>query len=180
MWVQRALGLDTQAPSLSQKGVAWAREAWEAKKNEALVPASTSLSGAVSSYCFRGQGPLWTPSPLSAEITSHLLPRPPRLLLLVNPFGGRGLAWQLCKNHVLPMISEAGLSFNLIQTGKGGARMEGAGLGLNSCILMWGKSLPHLLVSRIRTTEPRSGAGPGTEPERVGRHRHSLGRWAAV
>ncbi|XP_014405974.1 PREDICTED: sphingosine kinase 2 isoform X4 [Myotis brandtii] len=50
------------------------------------------------------------------EITSHLLPRPPRLLLLVNPFGGRGLAWQLCKNHVLPMISEAGLSFNLIQT----------------------------------------------------------------
>lgn len=38
------------------------------------------------------------------------------MLLLVNPFGGRGLAWQWCKNHVLPMISEAGLSFNLIQT----------------------------------------------------------------
>nr|KAF6266906.1 sphingosine kinase 2 [Pipistrellus kuhlii] len=54
--------------------------------------------------------------PGNGEITSHLLPRPPRLLLLVNPFGGRGLAWQLCKNHVLPMISEAGLSFNLIQT----------------------------------------------------------------
>lgn len=56
------------------------------------------------------------PLPGDAEITPDLLPRPPRLLLLVNPFGGRGLAWQWCKNYVLPMISEAGLSFNLIQT----------------------------------------------------------------
>lgn len=56
------------------------------------------------------------PLPGDGEITSQLLPKPPRLLLLVNPFGGRGLAWQWCKNHVLPMISEAGLSFNLIQT----------------------------------------------------------------
>ncbi|XP_019653797.1 sphingosine kinase 2 isoform X3 [Ailuropoda melanoleuca] len=56
------------------------------------------------------------PLPGDGEITPELLPRPPRLLLLVNPFGGRGLAWQWCKNHVLPMISEAGLSFNLIQT----------------------------------------------------------------
>lgn len=56
------------------------------------------------------------PLPGDLEITPELLPRPPRLLLLVNPFGGRGLAWQWCKNHVLPMISEAGLSFNLIQT----------------------------------------------------------------
>ncbi|KAM5237298.1 sphingosine kinase 2 [Ctenodactylus gundi] len=56
------------------------------------------------------------PLPGDGEITPELLPRPPRLLLLVNPFGGRGLAWQWCENHVLPMISEAGLSFNLIQT----------------------------------------------------------------
>uniref|UniRef100_A0A8D1YVV3 DAGKc domain-containing protein n=1 Tax=Sus scrofa TaxID=9823 RepID=A0A8D1YVV3_PIG len=56
------------------------------------------------------------PLPGDGDITPDLLPRPPRLLLLVNPFGGRGLAWQWCKNHVLPMISEAGLSFNLIQT----------------------------------------------------------------
>ncbi|XP_069919223.1 sphingosine kinase 2 isoform X2 [Oryctolagus cuniculus] len=56
------------------------------------------------------------PLPGDGEITPDLLPRPARLLLLVNPFGGRGLAWQWCKNHVLPMISEAGLSFNLIQT----------------------------------------------------------------
>ncbi|XP_042639241.1 sphingosine kinase 2 [Orycteropus afer afer] len=56
------------------------------------------------------------PLPGDGDITPDLLPRPPRLLLLVNPFGGRGLAWQWCKNHVLPMISEAGLSFNLMQT----------------------------------------------------------------
>ncbi|XP_020013661.1 sphingosine kinase 2 [Castor canadensis] len=56
------------------------------------------------------------PLPGDGEITPELLPRKPRLLLLVNPFGGRGLAWQLCRDHVLPMISEAGLSFNLIQT----------------------------------------------------------------
>lgn len=113
------------------------------------------LLGAVSSCCFRGQGPPWTPSPLSAEITSHLLPRPPRLLLLVNPFGGRGLAWQLCKNHVLPMISEAGLSFNLIQTGKGGVRMEGAGLVLNSCIPVGGRAC---LTSWFPTLERQNHA----------------------
>ncbi|XP_013003406.1 sphingosine kinase 2 isoform X3 [Cavia porcellus] len=56
------------------------------------------------------------PLPGEEEITPELLPRPPRLLLLVNPFGGRGQAWQWCESHVLPMISEAGLSFNLIQT----------------------------------------------------------------
>lgn len=64
---------------------------------------------------------------LSADIHLELLPRAPRLLLLVNPFGGRGLAWQWCKNHVLPIISEAGLSFNIIQTGKapGGRAWQG-------------------------------------------------------
>ncbi|KAM4825624.1 sphingosine kinase 2 isoform 1-T5 [Thomomys bottae] len=56
------------------------------------------------------------PLPGDREITPDILPRKPRLLLLVNPFGGRGLAWQQCVNHVLPMISEAELSFNLIQT----------------------------------------------------------------
>lgn len=57
--------------------------------------------------------------PSLPEITPELLPRRPRLLILVNPFGGRGLAWQRCMDHVVPMISEAGLSFNLIQTGRG-------------------------------------------------------------
>ncbi|MBN3281024.1 SPHK2 kinase, partial [Polyodon spathula] len=52
----------------------------------------------------------------SSEITSSLLPRPRRLLLLVNPFSGRGQAMQLCHTHILPMVREANISYNLIQT----------------------------------------------------------------
>ncbi|MGH0182796.1 UNVERIFIED_CONTAM: hypothetical protein FKN15_010391 [Acipenser sinensis] len=52
----------------------------------------------------------------ATEITSSLLPRPRRLLLLVNPFSGRGQAMQLCHTHILPMVREANISYNLIQT----------------------------------------------------------------
>lgn len=104
------------------------------------MPALVLFAVTVSGVRSLGPWPLWTPSLLSAEITTQLLPRPPRLLLLINPFGGRGLAWQWCKNHVLPMISEAGLSFNLIQTGKGGIRVDGDGLGGGcgtGCLTSW-------------------------------------------
>ncbi|CAB1334400.1 unnamed protein product [Coregonus sp. 'balchen'] len=50
------------------------------------------------------------------EIGKRLLPRPRRLLLLVNPFSGRGQAMQWCQTHILPMIREANISYNLIQT----------------------------------------------------------------
>uniref|UniRef100_A0A8C8IJW9 sphingosine kinase n=1 Tax=Oncorhynchus tshawytscha TaxID=74940 RepID=A0A8C8IJW9_ONCTS len=50
------------------------------------------------------------------EIVKRLLPRPRRLLLLVNPFSGRGQAMQWCQTHILPMIREANISYNLIQT----------------------------------------------------------------
>ncbi|KAK3571759.1 hypothetical protein QTP86_018724, partial [Hemibagrus guttatus] len=50
------------------------------------------------------------------EFNKSLLPRPRRLLLLVNPFSGRGLAMQWCQTHILPMISQANISYNLIQT----------------------------------------------------------------
>nr|XP_032648951.1 sphingosine kinase 2 [Chelonoidis abingdonii] len=59
---------------------------------------------------------LGIPISSDTDITPSLLPRPPRLLLLLNPFGGRGLALQWCQTHVLPMITEADISFNLIQT----------------------------------------------------------------
>ncbi|XP_051632049.1 LOW QUALITY PROTEIN: sphingosine kinase 2-like [Manacus candei] len=36
--------------------------------------------------------------------------------MLLNPFGGRGRALRLCQSHVLPMVCEAGISFNLVQT----------------------------------------------------------------
>uniref|UniRef100_A0AAY4ALP1 sphingosine kinase n=1 Tax=Denticeps clupeoides TaxID=299321 RepID=A0AAY4ALP1_9TELE len=45
-----------------------------------------------------------------------MMPRPRRLLLLVNPFSGRGQAMQWCQTHILPMIREASISYNLIQT----------------------------------------------------------------
>ncbi|XP_061814027.2 sphingosine kinase 2 [Nerophis lumbriciformis] len=50
------------------------------------------------------------------EFSRSLLPRPKRLLLLVNPFSGRGQAMQWCHTHILPMIREANISYNLIQT----------------------------------------------------------------
>ncbi|XP_046883263.1 sphingosine kinase 2 [Hypomesus transpacificus] len=50
------------------------------------------------------------------EFSKSLLPRPRRLLLLVNPFSGRGQAMQWCQTHILPMIREANISYNLIQT----------------------------------------------------------------
>lgn len=53
-----------------------------------------------------------------AEFCKSMLPRPRRLLLLVNPFSGRGQAMQWCQTHILPMIREANISYNLIQTGR--------------------------------------------------------------
>ncbi|XP_048881633.1 sphingosine kinase 2 [Brienomyrus brachyistius] len=52
----------------------------------------------------------------ATEFNKSLLPRPRRLLLLVNPFSGRGQAMQWCQSHILPMIREASISYNLIQT----------------------------------------------------------------
>ncbi|XP_069463137.1 sphingosine kinase 2 [Ambystoma mexicanum] len=59
---------------------------------------------------------LGVPITSATEIVPSLLPRPRRLLLLVNPFGGRGHALQYCHTHILPMITEADISYNLIQT----------------------------------------------------------------
>nr|XP_028559880.1 sphingosine kinase 2 isoform X1 [Podarcis muralis]XP_028559881.1 sphingosine kinase 2 isoform X1 [Podarcis muralis]XP_028559882.1 sphingosine kinase 2 isoform X1 [Podarcis muralis] len=59
---------------------------------------------------------LGIPISSETEISRSLLPRPRRLLLLLNPFGGKGNALQWCQNHILPMITEADIGFNLIQT----------------------------------------------------------------
>uniref|UniRef100_A0A8C6TFP8 sphingosine kinase n=1 Tax=Neogobius melanostomus TaxID=47308 RepID=A0A8C6TFP8_9GOBI len=53
---------------------------------------------------------------VGCKFSRSLLPRPRRLLLLVNPFSGRGQAMQWCQTHILPMIREANISYNLIQT----------------------------------------------------------------
>ncbi|XP_063292499.1 sphingosine kinase 2 [Pelobates fuscus] len=56
--------------------------------------------------------------PISSEtdFIPDLLPRTRRLLLLLNPCGGRGNSLQQCHSHILPMITEADISYNLIQT----------------------------------------------------------------
>ncbi|XP_078392681.1 sphingosine kinase 2-like [Cetorhinus maximus] len=54
--------------------------------------------------------------PGEGEITPSLLPRPRRLLFFVNPHSGRSLAMSYCENHILPMILEANISYNLICT----------------------------------------------------------------
>ncbi|XP_054903446.1 sphingosine kinase 2 isoform X2 [Poeciliopsis prolifica] len=56
------------------------------------------------------------PITADTEFSRSLLPRPRRLLLLVNPYSGRGQAMQWCQTHILPMIKEANISYNLIQT----------------------------------------------------------------
>ncbi|XP_053546624.1 sphingosine kinase 2 [Bombina bombina] len=50
------------------------------------------------------------------DFVPDLLPRARRLMLLLNPCGGRGNALQQCHTHILPMITEADISYNLIQT----------------------------------------------------------------
>ncbi|OCT70778.1 sphingosine kinase 1 [Xenopus laevis] len=50
------------------------------------------------------------------EFVPELLPRARRLMLLLNPCGGRGNAPQQCQTHILPMLTEAEISYNLIQT----------------------------------------------------------------
>ncbi|XP_069783172.1 sphingosine kinase 2-like isoform X2 [Narcine bancroftii] len=52
----------------------------------------------------------------AAEITVSLLPPSRRLLLLVNPCSGRSQAMALCREHVLPAMSEANISYNLVCT----------------------------------------------------------------
>ncbi|XP_030064057.1 sphingosine kinase 1 [Microcaecilia unicolor] len=44
------------------------------------------------------------------------LPQARQLLVLVNPFGGKGQAQHLFYSHVLPMLTEADIGFNLVVT----------------------------------------------------------------
>ncbi|XP_072345323.1 sphingosine kinase 2 [Scyliorhinus torazame] len=55
-------------------------------------------------------------APTTAGTSPSLPPRRRRLLLFVNPRSGRSLAMSYCENHVLPMIQEASISYNLICT----------------------------------------------------------------
>lgn len=47
-----------------------------------------------------------------------LLPRPCRVLVLLNPRGGKGKALQLFRSHVQPLLAQADVSFTLMLTGE--------------------------------------------------------------
>jgi hypothetical protein len=47
-----------------------------------------------------------------------LLPRPCRVLVLLNPRGGKGKALQLFQSRVQPLLAEAEVSFTLMLTGE--------------------------------------------------------------
>lgn len=110
---------------------------------------------------------LANPFLFAPEFSRRLLPRPRRLMLLVNPFSGRGQAMQWCQTQILPMIREANISYNLIQTGNAKAGAD-----------MWRTFLSDVLNNSVclRAAEPRPGADPRDLAARVGRHRHCFGR----
>lgn len=47
-----------------------------------------------------------------------VLPRSCRVLVLLNPRGGKGKALQLFRSHVQPLLAEAEISFTLMLTGE--------------------------------------------------------------
>lgn len=47
-----------------------------------------------------------------------LLPRPCRVLVLLNPRGGKGKGLQLFRSHVQPLLVQADISFTLMLTGE--------------------------------------------------------------
>lgn len=52
------------------------------------------------------------------ECPRGLLPRPCRVLVLLNPQGGKGKALQLFQSRVQPFLEEAEITFKLILTGE--------------------------------------------------------------
>ena len=118
------------------------------------------------------------------EFSRSLLPRPRRLMLLVNPFSGRGQAMQWCQTHILPMVREANISYNLIQTGK----MYAHKAKIKACWDEhggWLKWVPWLTADSFervpyRASEPCKGAHQRNFPPRMGWHHYHLWRRPAA
>lgn len=113
------------------------------------------------------------------EFSRSLLPRPRRLLLLVNPFSGRGQAMQWCQTHILPMIREANISYNLIQTGNTPRAKYNKYKG-NTCTE--NIHMQQVLTSLIclRASEPCQRAHQRDIAPRVGWHHHYFWRRPAA
>lgn len=54
----------------------------------------------------------------AASSPRSVLPRPCRVLVLLNPRGGKGKALQLFRSHVQPLLAQADVSFMLVLTGE--------------------------------------------------------------
>lgn len=88
---------------------------------------------------------------------ASLLPARCRLLVLLNPHGGKGKALQLFWSHVQPRLAQAGISFTLMLTGE--CRPEGSRRGAVPAGRALTRGPPRLSLGRA--PQPRSGAGAG-------------------
>lgn len=102
-----------------------------------------------------------------------LLPRPCRVLVLLNPRGGKGKALQLFRSHVQPLLVQADVAFTLVLTGGCGRGARGSG----PC-----RRAPALSVARgpcpRRAAQPRARAGAGGGAGPLGRAGGHVGRRA--
>lgn len=83
----------------------------------------------------------------------HLLPRPCRVLVLLNPRGGKGKALQLFRSHVQPLLAQADVSFRLLLTERRNharelVRAEELGRW-DALVVMSGDGLMHEVVNGL-------------------------------
>ena len=121
------------------------------------------------------------------EFSRSLLPRPRRLMLLVNPFSGRGQAMQWCQTHILPMVREANISYNLIQTGKhvyiqskDSSFPEMNTIGWLALTLVPPIPTDSFECVPHRASESCKGAHQRDIPPRMGWHHYHLWGWPAA
>lgn len=135
----------------------------------------------------------WRPYPhllvfVCTEFCKSMLPRPRRLLLLVNPFSGRGQAMQWCQTHILPMIREANISYNLIQTGKNNTHtccwLQMVLNKLKCSHQQWSESellhwtnVMHVVLLLCRASESCTWANQRDFTTRMGWNNHCIWRW---
>ncbi|PNJ88047.1 SPHK1 isoform 4, partial [Pongo abelii] len=82
-----------------------------------------------------------------------VLPRPCRVLVLLNPRGGKGKALQLFRSHVQPLLAEAEISFTLMLTERRNharelVRSEELGRW-DALVVMSGDGLMHEVVNGL-------------------------------
>uniref|UniRef100_A0A8C9J4R8 Sphingosine kinase 1 n=1 Tax=Piliocolobus tephrosceles TaxID=591936 RepID=A0A8C9J4R8_9PRIM len=120
----------------------------------------------VADTTFPRQCPVVTRSPLvvgcgrglfgfvfSAGGPRGVLPRPCRVLVLLNPRGGKGKALQLFRSHVQPLLAEAEISFTLMLTERRNharelVRSEELGRW-DALVVMSGDGLMHEVVNGL-------------------------------